>query len=195
MSQGNAFRFVDTEYARTLIRVKAKRTTGKAGTRPSDLEDVEQELWLHLLSQARKFDPSRASINTFIDRVVDSGVKMLLRKQRRQKRAPGFRAQSLETIIECDGGILKSIEETISSADVDRRSGNQARSEQEQCELEEAVGVALDAMPPELRRVCQLMLTGTQRDAAAKSGLSRKKLAAAKAAIREILEQMGLNGN
>lgn len=185
----------DSEYVRTLIRVKAKRLKSRAGIRQSDLEDIEQELWLGLLQKVSKFDPARGSANTFADRVVDSLAKMMLRKQKRLKRAPGFRAQSLETIVECDGGFLKSIEETISSADVDRRSGNQARSEQEQCELEEAVGVALDAMPPELRRVCQLMLTGTQRDAAAKSGLSRKKLAAAKAAIREILEQMGLNGN
>ncbi len=194
MSGVGKWKKFDSEYVRTLIRVKAKRLKGRAGIRQSDLEDVEQELWLGLLQKVSKFDPARGSAHTFADRVVDSLAKMMLRKQKRLKRAPGFRAQSLETLIECDGGFLKSIEETISSADVDRRTGNQARSEQEQRELEEAMGAALAAMPPELRSVCQLILTGTQRDAAARSGLSRKKLADAKAAIGEILERMGLNG-
>lgn len=195
MSKVDAFGDFDSEYIRTLIRVKAKRLKGRAGIRSSDLEDVEQELWLGLLQKVSKFDPARGSANTFADRVVDSLAKMLLRKQKRFKRAAGFRAQSLETIIESDGGILQSIEETISSADVDRRSGNQPRSEQEQREVEEAIVAALRAMPPELRGVCRLMLTRTQCDAAAKSGLSRKKFAAAKAAIRAFLEQMGLNGD
>ena len=71
---------VVSEYARTTIRVKAGQLVRQPGFSRSDLEDVEQELIVHLLSKAQQFDPDRGSLNTFIFRVIDSGVAMLVRK-------------------------------------------------------------------------------------------------------------------
>jgi DNA-directed RNA polymerase specialized sigma24 family protein len=70
-----------TEYARTLIRVKAKQIVRRPGFSRSDQADVEQDLVVHLLCQAEHFDPERASLNTFIARVIDSAVAMLVRER------------------------------------------------------------------------------------------------------------------
>lgn len=193
MARGNAFGNFDSEYARILIRVKAKRMRGKAGIRPSDLEDVEQALWLHLLQQAAKFDASRGSVNTFIDRVVESGAKMLLRERKRLKRAPGFVIQSLEAVIECESGCPKPLSEFISSADVDRRTGAAGQSEADQRETAEAIAAVIDALPTALREVCQLIMAGQIKDAKAVLGNSRRRFAAAKAALQEILRSAGFD--
>ena len=55
-----------TEYARTLIRVKAKQIVRRPGFSRSDQEDIEQDLVVHLLCQAERFDPERGSLNTFM---------------------------------------------------------------------------------------------------------------------------------
>ena len=82
MSQVPRGSHVCTEYARTLIRVKARQIVCRPGFSRSDTGDVEQDLYLHLLSQAQQFDPTRGSINTFIARVVDSAVAMLVSADR-----------------------------------------------------------------------------------------------------------------
>jgi len=63
-----------TEYAESSIRVKARQLTRRPEFNRSDREDLEQELWLALLSQAGQYDPKRASLHTFIDRVVASAA-------------------------------------------------------------------------------------------------------------------------
>ena len=63
-------KLVENEYARTSIRVKAKQLSRRKDFGTSCREDIEQDLWLHLLGQAARFDGDRSSLNTFIDRVV-----------------------------------------------------------------------------------------------------------------------------
>ena len=77
------------DYARTLIRVKAKQLVRRPGFSRSDQEDVEQDLFLHLLRQVQHFDPTRGSLNTFVARVVNSAAAMLVRERGRNKRSPG----------------------------------------------------------------------------------------------------------
>ena len=54
--------FVLTDYARTLIRFKARQLCRLHSFSKSDEEDLQQELWLAVVNQAGKFDPARASI-------------------------------------------------------------------------------------------------------------------------------------
>ena len=66
-------------YARDLIRHKASKMIGKCGLTYDDCEDLEQELYLDLLLRLAKFDPDKASLNTFMARVVDHQVSKILR--------------------------------------------------------------------------------------------------------------------
>jgi hypothetical protein len=70
MLPAEAQKLVENEYARTSIRVKAKQLNRRKDFGSSYREDIEQDLWLHLLGQAARFDGDRSSLNTFIDRVV-----------------------------------------------------------------------------------------------------------------------------
>ena len=87
---------VFTEYAKSCIRVKARQLSRRSKFGKSDVEDIEQWLWQILFKEAKRFDPRRASLNTFIDRVVQTAAGMIVRNMHRQKRAAEKHAISLD---------------------------------------------------------------------------------------------------
>lgn len=93
------------DYAEDLIRFKARTLAGKPPFCRSDREDLEQELRLDLLRRLPRFDPARASRDTFISRVLDHAAATLLEKARAAKRGNGLLQASLQDLVEDgDGG-------------------------------------------------------------------------------------------
>ncbi len=180
---GKAFRRNDVvnDYARTLIRVKAKQLVRRPGFCRSDQDDVEQDLFLHLLGQARHFDPDRGSLNTFIARVVNSAVAMLVRERGRIKRSPAGDAevQSLEVKVEQTDGPPVPLWMLISIADLQRRTGKAELSDAEMYELAEGVASAITSLPPELQDVCRSLLERNRTETERELGMSRRRLDAA----------------
>lgn len=182
------------EYARTLIRVKARRMIGHHGLSRSDQDDVEQELTLHLLSQAHQFDPARGSLNTFVARVVESAAAMLIRERKRLKRVPGYgmTLQSLEITIDQPDGPPTRLGTTITAADLDRRTGTFTLSESTIREQSEAIDHAMQSLSPDLQELCRQLMRHNRTGSARELGLSRRKLDAAIASIRKHFEKAGL---
>ena len=108
-------KLVENEYARTSIRVKAKQLSRRKDFGSSCREDIEQDLWLHLLGQAARFDGDRSSLNTFIDRVVNSAAASLVRSREREMRADGFHAQSLDSVADDSGCKMRTLRLSLSS--------------------------------------------------------------------------------
>jgi len=88
--------FVLTNYARNLIQVKARQLCRRREFLPADQADLQQELWLMLCERADAFDPAKASLDTFIDRVVNTAVGVILRNRQRLKRNTGGPVVSLD---------------------------------------------------------------------------------------------------
>ncbi|MDW8266077.1 MAG: hypothetical protein RMJ52_12190, partial [Gemmataceae bacterium] len=72
MSHGSSPEFILTDYAKKLIRIKARQLSHRRDFHDIACTDLEQELWLVLVKAARLFDPAKASLDTFIDRVVNT---------------------------------------------------------------------------------------------------------------------------
>jgi len=183
-----------TEYARTLIRVKAKQLIRRPGFCRSDQDDVEQDLVLQLLSQARHFDPDRGSLNTFIARVVDSAVAMLVRERGRIKRSPSddARIQSLGETVEQPDGPPVPLWMLISIADLERRTGGTSLSDAERHELSEDVASVISSLPQELQDVCRSLMHRNRTETERELGMSRRNYDAAIQRIREHFTQFGL---
>lgn len=181
------------DYARTLIRVKAKQLIRRPGFSRSDQGDIEQDLFLHVLSKFRQYDPNRSSLNTFVDRIVNSAAAMLVRERSRNKRSPGgnVEIQSLEVKIEHSTGSSKPLWASISDADLQRRTGRAPLSDAELYELVEGVASAIAGLPPELQQVCQSLLERNRSETERELGLSRRKYDAAIARIREHFARAG----
>jgi RNA polymerase sigma-70 factor, ECF subfamily len=180
-----------TAYARSLIKFKARQLCRKPGFSRSDEDDLEQELTMRLLSKAHLYDPARASTNTFADRVIRSGIAMMLRDRLRQKRATGFTAQSLEAVpsdTNQDTGVLRDL---LTIRDLQRRTGISA-DDLDRAELIAAVVHAVKSLPPDLQGVCRELIDGTISSAACNLGISRRQVRNAVARIRRHFEQAGL---
>ncbi len=182
------------ENASTLIRVKARQLVRRPGFSRSDREDVEHDLVVYLLTKAEHFDPDRASINTFVARIINSAVAMLVRESKRTKRngGDGVEIQSLETKVKQDDGPPAPLWATITSADLDRRKGGSPLSDVELFELVEGVTSAVHSLPVELQVVCRSLLERNHAETKRELGMSRRSFDNSMESIREHFTKAGL---
>jgi len=182
-------------YAQKLIAIKARQICRKAGFNRSDEEDLKQEMFLHLLGQADHFDSGRASLDTFIDRVVNSCVAMILRDRRRLKRAGRVTTQSLEsTLMMVEGERIPACE-AILPEDLHRRTGVDSRREAALQEEAAAVAEAVGTMPTNLQEMCRRLMAGTVTSVARDLGESRRQVRHKIREIRGFFEQAGFEAN
>jgi RNA polymerase sigma-70 factor (ECF subfamily) len=159
-------------YAQQLIRYKARRLVRKPGFTTSDQEDVEQDLALHLLRKAKHFEPSRAALNTFVSRVLDSGVIAIIRKRKRLKRAPASHRSLDERVSAKDPAPASA---SITDADNVRRLQSTASSDVSRFITHEALAHALSCADPQLQELYSNLERGTVASVARELGLSRSK--------------------
>jgi RNA polymerase sigma factor (sigma-70 family) len=181
-----------TEYVQKLISIKARQLVRKPGFSRSDQPDVAQELAAHILRAAHLFDPGRGSVRTFIARVVDSAVAMILRDRRRLKRAAGFRVLSL-----ADPGFSgtdreSTLAETIEEADLRRRCGGACRGDDEDRVRAIDLAQILAGLPPHLQEMAVWLKEESEAAVARDLGISRRQVRKAVAQIREAFEAAGL---
>ena len=169
------------EYARSVIRNKARQLIGKYGFTHDDREDLEQEMVLDLLVRLPRFDPEKACLNTFVSRIVDRKVSTMIRRQRAGKRDHRREAWSLDEPIGDGGGADRS--EAVGEDD----------PEPDRLDLRLDLQVAVEDLSPELRRLVELLLTHTKVDAAAELGVPRSTLYGnGIARLRKAFEDRGL---
>jgi len=190
MPQGK--QFIVTDYAKALIQAKARQLCRRRDFSPSEQEDIEQELWLAVLEKAERFDPARARLETFLDRVVSRAAAMLLRRRKRRKRGNGVLPFSLESDFTAVGKGLKPLSEAVSSEDVARRLGTQSEDPMARLEQTEAIEYALAQMPERLRDICRRLMTGTVASVARELGISRHQVRKVLEEARPYFEEAGL---
>lgn len=152
-----------------IIRAKANRMVGRAGLRPQDRADLEQELALRLLERRHRFDAARGPWPAFARRVVENAGTNALRFRARAKRASGPTEPLTEGVPAPDDA-----EARARAADLGR---------------------ALNALPAELRAVAELLTTHTVTAAARALGVSRSTVYARLRAIRDRPEWAALGNN
>jgi hypothetical protein len=143
------------------------------------------------VAKAHHFDPDRGSLTTFVERVVCSGVCEILRHRRRQRRAPPFRALSLEsTVVEIDGPPTP-ICRAISKEDLHRRLGTIATDDVDRHEDAVTLDQAIGSMSPGLRSLCQRLTNHSAHSATRSLNTSRRQVRNAICLIRKHLERAG----
>lgn len=179
------------EYARNVIRHKARQLIGKCGFTHDDYEDLQQEMLLDLLMRLPKFDPSKASYNTFVARIVDRKISNLIRDRGRQKRDHRCQVRPLDEEVEGEADITR--EEMLSQDDVDLRTGRHDRPELERIEMRLDVARALADLPPDLKALAERLLSQSVTEAARDLGVPRSTLyGSGIARLRKIFEEAGL---
>lgn len=182
---------VVSEYAQKLIRFKAKQLSRRADFSRSDQEDIQQELTLYLFAQATTFNADRASLNTFIAQVVNSGVGTILRNRARSKRSSPAEVQSLDEPLEVADDQLATLAAVISSDDLARRTGAAPLDRLAAVDLTESFTRALENMPPELNAICRRLMNHSVHAVARDLGISRRQVYRAIEEARPYFELAG----
>ena len=182
-----------TEYVRKLILLQARRISRSPGFRPSQRQDIEQELATRVLEQAHLFDPARATAHTFIAQIVASTASNLRRGQCRKKRLIEHEAVSLDSRVYLERGEALTLGDIIDEEDLCRRHGG--CSERGTEAPDEEIAAALASLPPRLQAIAARLADGTESSVASALGLSRRQIRKAVAALREHFESRGLGRN
>jgi DNA-directed RNA polymerase specialized sigma24 family protein len=183
-----------TPYAQSCVRFKARQLSRRSEFRRCDEDDLRQELWLLLLREAHRFDPRRASLNTFIDRVVTTAAGMIVRRPYRQKRVLNQKAVSLDRVKVLTGDGRQALADSLSDADLSRRTGVTRGDDIARRDAADAFAHTIGAMPDDVRNVCRQVIGGTISSAARELGRSRRQVRKALQAARPYFERAGLDG-
>ena len=130
------------------IRRKAKQLVGKAGFRPADREDIEQELALRVWSGSRNFDPEVGHCGAFVTTVLERAANSLLRLRNSHKRGNGHGHRPLTIEYE-------DPEEGAAGDETALALCSTEPSHESVFDLAHDVAVVLDQLPPHLRELAE----------------------------------------
>lgn len=191
--QANRKQYELSDYAFELIYHKARQLVGKAGFTWDDVEDIEQELTLDLLERLAKFDPAKATYNTFVARIVERKISKLIRHRMQEMRDYRREDGSLNDPIDNGCGETSERLQTISQDEHDRRIGRHIRPAANRMDLQIDVWQVLAELPQELRRAGELLMTLSVAQAARALGIPRSTFYDAYLAkLRRVFEDHGL---
>ena len=98
---GNGNRYEGlNEYTQKQIRIVAVRVARSYGFKQHEQLDIEQELVMHLRSKLPTYDANRASVRTFVERVLEHKAIDLITERRARKRGACVTTLSLDDLDE-----------------------------------------------------------------------------------------------
>jgi len=185
-------RRVPDRYAINLIREKARQLVGNYGFTESDREDIVQDLTADLMSRLPKFDSSRASWHTFVDRIVNHRVARLIEFKQAPMRDYRLPVSSLSEDVTTPSGEEIPLEDFAHEDVVRSQHGVAELSMEDQAALRIDLRRAMDALTPEERDLCVRLMTSTMSEIAAAMGIPRPTLYERRRKIQAVFEQAGL---
>lgn len=173
------------DYAARLIRFKARQLCRRPGFSRSDQEVIERDLRTDLDLRMPRFNPARAQLNTFIDRVIRRRIISLVRYRFADKRDPRREECSLnDPVLDADGRVVDRHETTPEATSTWQRLHD----------LERDVADLRERLPSDGHRqfMDALARGATINSIAGELGISRRAAAKYFAELRRFFEDAGL---
>jgi DNA-directed RNA polymerase specialized sigma24 family protein len=181
MFSANSYTGIDDRVVASVRHHARRASTRLAGM---ELEDVEQELMIHAHRRMPSFDPRRADIWTYSDRVLSNFVRNLLRSAGAVRRGGG-----LPTIALDDPELVPNGEP---AADAVHDHDPTEVAWCEQAHLRHDLDRVLHALPQHLQDCCRWLTTSTVTEAARCSALARGSLYSRIATLKRAFIAAGL---
>jgi RNA polymerase sigma factor (sigma-70 family) len=168
-------RYLDAETLR-LVRFKANQIAGRYGFARDEVEDIQQTLIAECLERLPRFDPRRGAKGTFARFVINHRIATLVRSQKAPCRDYSRRRSLNSSRYDADSTSPEACK-IISVDDYHSRMGPNPRPVEQSLGIKHDVQRAIDALPPELRRICcLLMVLDRIAQVATAAGISRATL-------------------
>lgn len=155
-----------------IIKRKAKRLVGHYGYRTADVEDLQQELALHVFPRTRLHQPERGSREGFIGTVASNKIRNVIEQRTAQKRD-----QRHDVRID-DVGEGAVIDGTIAQERIDQ-----------QIDVREA----LRRMPADLREIALLRAEHTEKELGKLLHLTRAQVRTRLGNLEKFLQDAGFD--
>jgi DNA-directed RNA polymerase specialized sigma24 family protein len=180
MSSANHYSDIDARIVAS-VRHHARCASGKV---PGlDLEDLEQELMLHAHRRLNSYDPTRADLWTYVDRVLSNFLANLAKAAGARSRGGGTCTISL------DDPHHNGISEAIAADD----HGSRELSWREQVHLRQDLQRVLHTLPQHLQECCHRLSENSVTEAARRSGLARGSVYSRMATLKRAFAAAGLD--
>ncbi|MBX3385994.1 MAG: hypothetical protein KF768_05435 [Phycisphaeraceae bacterium] len=173
------------EYAIWLIARKARRLCRRRGMSLSDIEDIEQELRIHVELRLARWDSEKACQRTFIDRIIRRRLVSIIRYRFAEKRTPEREDCSLnDPVLDESGRMVDRHQTTPEAASTRQRLQDLARD----------LADLRERLPSETHRrfMDALGRGGSVNSIGAELGLSRRAAARHFADLQRLFEDAGL---
>lgn len=136
-----------------IIRHKVMKLVGRCGITRSDQPDLRQELAFHVSMQMSRFDPSRGTRRTYVNRISQNKILNILEQRRARKRGSGKSIMAID----------EETEEMVPDPHGDGDSVDMTLD----------VATAIASLPPDLRHLATCLMTESPAEAGRTLGLTR----------------------
>ena len=158
-----------------IIKRKAKQLVGRAGFKPQDIEDLEQDLMLRLIQGLQSYDPEIAHQKSFVTAIVERAVATILRDAQAGKRDSGDQ-QSLEVLVEITGESPTRLSNTIGDREYNRRRARHPRTAEELQALSADLATVIGSMPADQQQLAEKLKSESIAGSARELGIPRTTL-------------------
>lgn len=155
------------------IRCKAKQLIRRPEFTIDEIEDIKQELTLHVFEHRHKFDPQIAKYTTFFSRLIDNKVSNMIRYRKQAKRDCRRANCSLNDHIFDEDGETIERAATISQDEIDMRADRRHRNINDETDFQIDISQVLAALPENLRQIAKLLMKYTIAEVVRRCGIPR----------------------
>lgn len=180
------------DYARTFIKLRAVNLKEILGLSRSDIDDLRQDLTIHLIERMPLYDPEKSTPKGFIVMVLNNRIRTIIRLYRESMEALNLATLSLEEEFSDDESQPIQRFETIDEEETLMNAGLIRHRTLDHVEMKADVARFLEKLPKRLRDLCLLLQEKPIAQAARETGLSRQKIHDELVRMRLIAEQSGL---
>ena len=176
----------------STVRKKARKLIKHKCFLSSDLEDLEQELMIDLLSKLIHYNSSKSSLQTFTQNIIENKASNMIRDISRKKRGSQMAICSLYEPI----GVGDNKDEAyllIDTISADSSFYEYSISDlTRQLEFEFDVRQVINKLPDNLGKLCKLLQIMTVAEIAEETGTSRNTVYKALKMLRTIFADSNL---
>jgi DNA-directed RNA polymerase specialized sigma24 family protein len=177
-------------FVRRSVRAHARKLFLSGKIPDACQQDLEQDLYVAFLPRNEKYDPSRSSYRTFVERAVGNCAATLVEAAQAKKRGRQFDTVTFSRLsLETEDGEALDAEDVVGWHRL--RNGLMPAVDHDAMIVAD-VRRAVSALPPPLRESCFSLVVGTISDTAAATGVSRWTVHHRITAIKERFLAAGL---
>lgn len=191
MSHESGFQELDEQTVET-IRIKAWGLIGNYGFTYDDFDDIQQEITLDLLTRLSEYDPDKASIRTFISRIIDYKVQQITEERSTDKERIRQASASLnDSFSESEGELTERIQ-SVTQNNLPWNESDAGSPAVDLSNLRVDLRRVLSTLSPQQLDICARLSRDNIADVARQMGLPRMTLYYHLKKIREHFENAGL---